>query len=425
MKMKKRLLAITLAGLSGTALAQTGVTISGVLRAAVETVSAGGATVAGANMTSRTRVTDNGSNIRFAGTEMLGSGMTAWWQVESAVGLVDNQGSASAPTTGAANSTTLGTRNTAVGIKGAWGDFYLGKWDVHYNSGNGVDTVNGNDAFSSQAQVLNITHGNGAVATATGLAAANTFGGRFNNTINYASPAFSGFALAIRHSTSGTSLTGSGTGANEATTAGMGANSKIWALNPTYNSGPITAFYSWMKVYNGGAVVGVAANATGNHLVGQRLGAAYTLPMGLKFGLVWDKNKIEVVDGTASLAGLGVVATGGSVGAHARRERTAWAIPVQYVTGSHRFNLAYAKAADLKTSVGTVTDSGAKMIVLGYEYSLSKRTSVAVLYTAITNGANAAYDYRETSTNIAGGNGTGLAAGTDPRTFQLAVRHAF
>lgn len=423
--MKQKVVALAIAGLSGAAFAQSNVTISGVLRVGVESVSAGGATVAGADMTSRSRVSDNGSNIRFAGTEALGNGLTAWWQVESAIGIADNTGSASAPTAAAANSTTLGTRNTAIGLKGAWGDFYVGKWDVHYNSGNTVDTVNGNDAFSSRAQVLNITHGNGAVATATGLGAPNAFGGRFNNTISYVSPSLSGFAVAVRHSTSGTTLAGSGTGANEVTTAGLAAKSTIWALNPTYNNGPVTAFYSWMKVYNGGAVVGAGANATGNHLVGQRLGGAYTLPMGLKFGLVWDKNKIEVADGTASLAALGVVATGGSVGVHARRERTAWALPIQYVTGPHRVNFAYASAGNLKTDVGTVNDSGAKALVLGYEYSLSKRTSVAVLYSAITNGANAAYDFRETSVNIAGGNGTGLAAGTDPRTFQLAVRHAF
>lgn len=423
--MKQKLMVVAMAGLSGMAYAQSNVTISGVLRVGVEAVSASGATIAGADMTSRNRVTDNGSNIRFAGTEALGNGLTAWWQVESAVGIVDNQGSACAPTAAAANCTTLGTRNTAVGLKGAWGDIFIGKWDVHYNSGNTVDTVNGNDAFSSRAQVLNITHGNGAVATATGLGAANTFGGRFNNTITYSSPALSGLAVAIRHSTSGTNLAGSGTGANETTTAGLAAKSKIWSINPTYNNGPIHAFYSWMKVSNGGAVVGAGANATGNHLVGQRVGGAYTLPMGLKFGLVWDKNKIEVADGTASLAGVGIAATGGNVGVHARRERTAWALPIQYVTGPHRFNFAYAKAGNITTNVGTVNDSGAKLFVLGYEYSLSKRTSVAALYSTITNGANAAYDFRETSTNIAGGNGTGLAAGTDPRTLQLAMRHVF
>lgn len=395
------------------------------MRAGFESVSAGGASVGGADLTARTRVSDNGSNIRLAGTENLGNGLTAWWQVESAIGLPDNQGSACAPTTGAANCAGLGTRNTAVGIKGAWGDVFIGKWDLHYNSGNSVDTVNGNDAFSSRAQVLNITHGNGAVATATGLAAANTFGGRFNNVIAYTTPVFNGFAVALKHSTSGTSLAGSGTGANESTTAGLAAKDKTWAINPVYNNGPVTAFYSWMKVSNGGAVAGAAANATGNNLTGQRLGGAYTLPMGLKFGLVWDKNKIEVADGTFSLAGLGIAATGSSVAAHARRERTAWGLPIEYVAGPHRVNFAYAKAGNLTTDIGTVGDSGAKLLVLGYEYSLSKRTSVAALYSAISNGANAAYDFRESSVNIAGGNGTGLPAGTDSRTLQVAMRHAF
>lgn len=183
--MQGKLIALAIAGLSGTAFAQSSVTISGQLRVGLESVSAGGATVAGANMTSRTRVTDNGSNIRFAGEENLGNGLFAWWQVESAIGTSDNVGTTGAAGSGATTTSTttgalttgvtgIGTRNTAVGIKGSWGNLFMGKWDAHYNSGNLVDTVNGADAFGSAAQVLNITHGNGAAATSTGLGAPNT-----------------------------------------------------------------------------------------------------------------------------------------------------------------------------------------------------------------------------------------------------------
>jgi predicted porin len=427
--MKQKLLVLALAGLSGGAFAQSNVTISGVVRVGFEQVSAGGATVAGADATSRNRVTDNGSNIRFASEESLGNGLTAWWQMESAIGVSDNQGSAGAPTSTAANVTTLGSRNTAVGVKGAWGNLFMGKWDVHYSSGNGVDTTNGNDAFSSRAQILNITHGNGAVITAVraaanannavagaGRNAANTFGGRQNNVISYVSPSFSGFDVRVTHSTQ-----------SENTSAAMRANDRTWAINPAYSNGPISAFYSYMKLSNTGAVASAApvAGDTGNNLTGNRLGAAYTFPMGLKIGLVWDKNKAEVADGSNSFDPVGILATGGNVGAHALRERTAWGLPIEYVSGPHRVNFAYAKAGNLKTNVGTVNDSGAKMLVLGYQYSLSKRTSVAALYSTITNGTNAAYDYRETSVNIAGTSGTGLAAGADPRTLQVAMRHAF
>lgn len=409
--MKQRtLFALAAAGLPAIALAQSSITISGQLRVGIESVSAGGATVAGVSPISRMRVTDNGSNIRFAGTEALGGGLTAWWQVESAIGVPDNQGTAAAPAPGAANATTIGTRNTAVGIKGAWGNIFAGKWDAHYNSGNLVDTVNGPDAYGSAGQALNMTHGNGAAATATGRAAPNTFGGRMPNSIVYTTPRWNGFDATVNYSTQSENLT-----------AGMLAKDKAWAFTPKYVNGPIIAFYSHFRNSNNGATT----TSTGNHLTGNRLGGAYTFPMGLKLGLVWDKNKIETASGAAGLAALGIAATGSNVGAHNRRERTAWALPIQYQSGPHRFNFTYARASNLKTNVGTVGSSGARMYFLGYEYSMSKRTSVAAMYSTIRNGANAAYDFREASANIGGSLGVGLPAGADPRIVQLGLRHVF
>lgn len=208
---------------------------------------------------------------------------------------------------------------------------------------------------------------------------------------------------------------------SENTAPGLLAKDRALAFTPKYSNGPWHAFYSYFKNSDNGATTAVA----GNHLTGNRLGASYTFPMGLKIGLVWDKNKAEKSDGSAGLAALGIAATGQNVAAHSRRERTAWALPIQYVTGAHRFNFAYARATNLTTNVGTVGDSGAKLFVLGYEYSLSKRTSVAALYSAISNGANAAYDFREGAASIAGTSGAGLAAGSDPRTYQVGLRHVF
>jgi predicted porin len=356
------------------------------------------------------RVIDNGSNIRFAGEEALGNGLKAWWQVESAIGVPDNQGTAAAPAPGAANATTIGTRNTAVGIKGAWGNLFVGKWDAHYNSGNQVDTVNGPDAYGSAGQALNLTHGNGAVATATGRGAPNTFGGRLPNSIVYITPKWNGVDATFNYSTQSENLT-----------AGTLAKDKAWAFTPKYAGGPIMVFYSHFRNSNNGA----STTSYGNHLTGNRLGGAYTFPMGLKIGLVWDKNKIETANGAAGLAALGIAATGGNVGAHSRRERIAWALPIQYQSGPHRFNITYARTSNLKTDAGTVGSSSARMYFLGYEYSLSKRTSVAALYSTIRNGANAAYDFREASANITGSLGAGLPAGADPRTFQLGLRHVF
>ena len=427
--MQKKIIALAIAGLvSGGAFAQSNVTISGEMKVGYEGVSAGGATsnvALGANMTSRQRITDNNSKIKIAGEETLGNGMTAWWQMESAIGSSDNIGTTAAPVAAGANSATLGTRNTAVGIKGAFGNFFMGKWDVHYNSAGGVDSMGLADGHGLMTSSLSILHTNGAVGTATNASAANGFGGRLNNVMSYTSPNFSGFAIDVKHSTSGMAT---GT-QSENTSPNMAAKEKTWAFNPTYNNGPITAFYSWAKATNHGAVVqaNVAGNS-GSDITGQRLGGAYTLPMGLKIGLIWDKNKFRTADGTATLLGLGVTAAnggGGNVGVHNSRERTAWAVPVQYVTGAHKVNFTYAVARNLKTDVGTVDDSGAKMYVIGYEYSLSKRTSVAASWLSINNGRNAAYDGWHPSSSVAGTSGLGMSAGADPRVLQMNLRHAF
>ena len=435
--MQKKIIALAVAGLvSGGAFAQSNVTISGEMKVGFENASAGGSTVVNSNQTSRNRVTDTNSKIKFAGEETLGNGMTAWWQMESAIGTSDNVGTTGAAGNGAPGSTTLGSRNTAVGVKGAFGNFFMGKWDVHYGTvaGGGVDTHGLADGDTLAASSLSILHTNGAVttvaapvvagtnpaaaATGAGRSAANGFGGRFNNVIAYTSPNFSGFAVAIQHSTQ-----------SDNTSAALVAKDKAWGFNPTYANGPFNAFYSYFKLSNTGAVVNAGAAAagdSGNNLTANRLGAAYTLPMGLKFGLIWDKNKIEVADGTASLNGLGVAATGGAVAVHSRRERTAWALPVQYTSGAHRVNFTYATAANVKTDVGTVGDSGAKMYTLGYDYSLSKRTSVALSWTSINNGNNAAYDGWHPSSSVAGsGTLPGLNAGADPRIVYMGLRHSF
>jgi predicted porin len=280
------------------------------------------------------------------------------------------------------------------------------------------------DGHGLATSSLSILHTNGAVATATvavnnnnaatvaGRGAANGFGGRLNNVVAYVTPNWNGFAITFAHSTQG-----------ESTLAGISAKDKAWAVNPTYVNGPISLFYGWMKLSNTGAAVTTpVAGETGNNLTGQRLGGAYTFPMGLKIGLVWDKNKVDVADGTASLGALGIAATGTNIAAHARRERTAWALPIQYVTGAHKVNFTYASAGDVKTDIGTVGSSGAKMYVLGYEYSLSKRTSVAASWTSINNGNNAAYDGWHPSSNVAQG---ALNAGADPRILQMNLRHSF
>ena len=116
--MQKKLLAVAVAGalaLPVIAAAQSSVTISGRLtweyghgdqgdnRDSVDYADAPG-----------------GSNIRFAGQEALGGGLTAWFQCET-----------SADTRGI-DQVGLCSRNSAVGLRGGFGNVYFGVWDTPF-----------------------------------------------------------------------------------------------------------------------------------------------------------------------------------------------------------------------------------------------------------------------------------------------------
>ena len=398
--MQKKLIAAAVAGLIAVpARAQTNVTISGQMRVGVDHVSAGGATAAGTSPISRMRVIDNNSNIRFAGTEQLGGGLSAWFQIESAIGTSDNVGTSGAQTSGAASSATIGTRNTGVGIKGAWGNIYVGKWDMHYHTLGGVDSAGLAGGLAMGASSLNLLHnqGNGGAAgTRWGNAGA---GGRLNNAIMYDTPTWNGFNVRLGYSTSAANEVLNNTAA---TTASKEAN---WWLNPQYNNGPWSAFYSYMARNNIGNPIVAPGGSTPDARF-HRAGLAYTFAMGLKIGAIWDRNSVDM-----------------DTGANDTFKRTAWAIPVSYMMGPHTFNFTYARAGD--TSNTAAADTSAKMYMLGYTYSMSKRTHIGVNYTKINNAAAGTYDLWHPSSNVGAQAGGTLPAGSDPRQFGINLVHLF
>jgi len=439
--MQKKIIALAVAGLvSGGAFAQSNVTISGQLKVGMEGISAGGATAGSAgNLTSRTRVTDNNSNIRFSGSEALGNGMTAVFQIESALGTDDKVGTDTSGT--GANRTVLGSRDTFVGLSGNWGTVALGKHSVHYNSMANVEAAGLADGLALGTSSLNILNS----INGTGLLGST----RLNNAIAYISPTWNGFNALVGYTTLG-----------EATTPGLSKKDNGLNVKLAYNNGPIAATYSYLAVNGAGAaaptaatgatvqcldpalstvttltaaacalVPGVALSTTaavaantgnGSDVRSNRLGAAYTFPMGLKVGLIWDKSKNTNKGAPAGDTWI---------------ERSAWALPISYRTGAHNFSFTYAKSNN--SSVDSATgltaarvagwDDSAKMTMLGYEYSMSKRTSVSVSWTQINNSAQGVYDFWHPAASVAGGAGALAAgsAGADPRAFAVNLFHKF
>ncbi|MFA7269720.1 MAG: hypothetical protein WC073_10290, partial [Sterolibacterium sp.] len=87
---------------------------------------------------------------------------------------------------------------------------------------------------------------------------------------------------------------------------------------------------------------------------------------------------------------------------------------------------------DAKAAGTTLKDTGAKLIALGYEHSLSKRTMLKVIYSRLANDDNVAYDYglnaagvNRTALNTTSGAGATDGLGTRITGVSVGVRHSF
>ena len=120
--MQKKLIALAIAGafVAPAAFAESGnVTIYGIMDASYDITDNGNSTTAQGEKTNK--VSSNSSRLGFKGSEDLGNGLSAVWQLETGIN-VDG--------TTASN---LNSRNTFVGLSGkTWGTVILGKHDTPY-----------------------------------------------------------------------------------------------------------------------------------------------------------------------------------------------------------------------------------------------------------------------------------------------------
>jgi predicted porin len=451
--MQKKLLAVAVAGalVAPAAMAQSSVTISGALNLWYESAGASGASNASTatattfDVKRRDRIQDGaGSNIRFTVVEDLGSGMSAFGQVESAV---FNNADTRATNYGAGGpAATVGgwaNRNSGVGLRGkAWGEFLLGIWDTHYNESYAVDNqLLTGPSHSSSLALLNTfgTPGNGSTALNP------TVGGRLGNVLRYASPNWGGFHFNAAYSRPSDGLVSTAAAGGTALPI-EGKKNTVWNFAPKYTAGPIHIGYSYMQDKDGvstptaapfaGAAIGGTATPAGsastatvslNKITSNRLQGAYTAPFGLKVGLIWDRSKLDSV---------GNVATAPS----SKIERDVWSLPISFTSGAHSGFFTWARARNWKGNIGgvdlgsiTVTpggpgataqnlgsNTGARFLSLGYQYALSKRTNVHVNYSDIRNDSLAGYDFFANPVGMANGN-----FGADPKVYSIGLRHAF
>ncbi|MDP2029394.1 MAG: porin [Thiobacillus sp.] len=305
---------------------------------------------------------DNVSRFGIKGTEDLGNGLAAIWQVEMAL----NANSA-------AGATSL--RNTFIGLSSkSLGTVMLGRHDTPYKLATGSL-----DIFADTAGDYNTIIG----TTASGT----IYDNRATQMVAYMSPTWTGFSFGAAYVEA------------KNVEAGAGDNQQAVSAMAKYVNGPIFASLAY-ETFSGAAV----AAGTGSFGGGSTHTAdteAYKAGLGVKLGALQLGAVYEMIDSSA---------------VRSADERDAYYMNAMYSIGAVDLKAAYGMAKDGE-STGASTEFD--YYVVGADYNLSKRTKLFGLYTSLANGNGTTLSQSTTGYTAA------PTGGQDVEIVSLGVVHTF
>ena len=379
--MQKKLIALALASLAGSAFAQTNVTIYGIADGTLDFVKSSGPTLDNDKYNQFQRVSANSSYIGFKGVEDLGNGIKAVFQFENSVAF-DNTGG------------TWAARDSFVGLTGGFGTVVLGTLTGPTRAlGAAMDVNAGATGIGANSGIIGKTGGGNGLsdwgACGKSSTCTSVFDTRWSNSIAYVSPTFSGFTGVAAYV------------ANENKNNELDAKASLWGYDVglTYANGPWFAGLSFNE-----ASTGTDTGLDKTNVL--RLGGKYDAG-NWSVRLMWEKTKMKWNDGykeTQSKWGLGGTFN---------------------VTQAGKIIAQYYRANDVNPSDGSWNDSGAKLFEVGYEHSLSKRTMLKATYAQIANDDNANFDFGVNAVGIGANTSGWNGQGAKVSGFQFGVRHSF
>jgi len=358
-----------------------------------------------------------GSEIGVKGEEQLGGGLSMWFQCS---GTADIRGAV-----------PIGwcSRNSALGMKSAWGNLYLGIWDTPFKRTYSIGNVGSGETGGFGNANLLLGGTTAPVGLAGVLANRGTFSRRENAVLNYDSPVFAGFQLlaAGQFANNSTGMTSSNNN-SKPRTASVGLQ---------YSAGPIGIGAAYERHIDANILtpsVGATAQPGGDDDIWAG-SAAYTWGP-VKFGGVFTRQNFDVT--TAS--GTQFPPTSGTKGT---QHLYTWTAGIDWtVIGAHglRFNWTHAGNVKGPSIAGAAAPVGGGGYIPGigvrpnarapgapsnsadfvqgrYVYAFSKRTELNLGYSRIINSRGAAYQYSDITPT--------LAAGKDPSAFIFSMKHTF
>ena len=364
--MQKKIIALAIAGLASTAaFAQSNVTIYG--RADLGAVDRGGNSGAVNGVHRKYEMASGiqgGSRIGFKGSEDLGNGLKAIFEMEYGISLDQNTGGAGSGGGAATTNTTWVNRHSYVGLTGNFGTVVGGHLDgVRYGVFNQYDPFAGGTVGNFTQMTIQVD--------------------RASNAVAYISPKFAGFGVVLAYATAidAPESAGNGIAGNAAT----GDNS-LQTVMGTYDNGPISARLDYEQV-----------NPTNKEGKTQVFTAAGSYDFNVvKVSALYDQIKSNI--GTA-----GVVLN-----------QQAWFVGLKAPVG--KFTLK-AVGGQLRDRLDGHDDMNSWKLGLGTDYSLSKRTNLYATYGYIHNQKNAAIMISQAANSEQTGYGT--------NGFDFGIAHSF
>jgi predicted porin len=336
------------------------------------------------------RLSSNSSRLGVRGTESLGGGLNAIFQIESSIN-------------GDTNSGNLGGRETFVGLQGSWGRFTMGQFlmpqdDLHPIFGNAPTLTT--SIFSTAALWAQgpLNKGQGG------------FDARLGNSLRYDSPNFGGFTGAFQYSTrdsSGAADANASVSGNDGDHPSELRHANVIGANLIYSNGPFNA--------------GVSFENNNKVRCSDCKDWDWTITGAWDFGSVWQGFGLRVAavyEGTKYQVPNPASTNLGNIG---DLKRNFWGVSATIAVGGGKIYAWYGQAQRGRGSapagscvgglcIGDSTKSNHWEVT--YSYSLSPRTLLYAGYTRIGNENNARYQFNINPYPIApGGKPQGLGFG--------------
>ena len=418
--MQKKLLGMAVAAalaMPAVALAQSAVQVYGTVHLSLNQAKYTKSTDGTLDDTTKFGVTSHASNWGLRSTETLGGGMTAWFQAEFNMKMARDNGVFDGDST---------ARNSGVGLRGNFGNVYLGTWETPWSQtfrlwdvgtigGWGPTTsiigrreqtgtnpsrfcANNTGAAGQAALPVPPICGNGSESTnGPNGNLGYSLWRRYNYAVFYESPLFEGVQAKVAWQP------------NERKTAFTAPG--VVNENPSSWSGSLT----WTGLGGRARAFGATMQNKDWSTVGQKDGG-FTVGGGYDFGMVNVGATYE--DYTYKLAGGDMKAK-------------EWAVGLAVPLGPGKIGASYAKAkkltgagVDASEAAGT-NETDAKMWNLGYEWALSKRTALGFGIAKIDNGANQVFSWTATIPVQNGWQSGAVPLGVDITNIFVSMRHSF